>query len=154
MTTVNHLIRDIRVFETWLQMMDDSFNATFNLVQLFDAMQDQERVRKIVKVIRKTIPNAHIVGMSTAGIHDNGVYADTSTLVSITSLESSSVTTLSLQETNAVDAAASLYEHLFIKNTKAVFIYVDCHYITSAGQQQLHCHETNQSGAKHNEFFS
>ena len=111
--------------ESWLDDRSKGMHTSKSiLVQIFDGSLDKERVVEITQSIKKYFSNATVIGSSSCGeISDGHVYEDT-TLISITSFDTTALEVFSSQE-SADLSGKEMARHLIKDDTQCIILFVD-----------------------------
>ena len=86
MKQYNHIYNDAKGFEEFLQASNIDKNHTSTMVQLFSS-KEKDEIEKIASVVCSALPNAVVVGSSTAGEIVFGEIYEKQTVVSISVFE-------------------------------------------------------------------
>ena len=124
MKQYNHIYKDLPTFETFLHHYEIKVDYPSLLVQVFTS-QKKKRVKEIVASIQKKLPNAVIVGASTAGEIANGEIYEEQTLLSLSLFEKSNVVAYKEIADDAYLLGNSLSKRLFSAKTKCVITFLD-----------------------------
>lgn len=124
MKQYNHIYKDLPTFETFLNDAQIESNHSSLLVQVFTS-QKKKRIKEVVASIQKKLPNAVIVGASTAGEIANGAIYEEQTLLSISLFEKSRVVAYKALEEDSFSLGRDLSKKLFTTQTKCVITFLD-----------------------------
>jgi len=124
MKQYNHIYEDISTFETFLHNAQIEPDHPSLLVQVFTS-QKKKQVKEIVASLQKKLPNAVIVGASTAGEIANGEIYEEQTLVSISLFEKSRIVAYRGIEEKSFSLGRNLSKQLFKSETKCVITFLD-----------------------------
>ena len=106
------------------------------LIQMFTSILDEEKVKKQVKKILKILPNATLIGTSTAGEIIDGNMKEESSALSISIFEKTSIKSTYLIGEDSYDLGVKIASKLSSSDTKCIITYSDG--IIHNGDDYLH----------------
>ena len=124
MKQYNYLYDDSKSFHNFLQASQISTSHTAVLIQLFSS-QSKEILEDIASQITKELPNALLVGASTAGEIVHGAIYEHKTVVSISVFEKTLLHAYYAVADDSYTLGQSLSKKIFNKNTKCVITFLD-----------------------------
>ncbi|MEA4900453.1 EAL domain-containing protein [Desulfitobacterium sp.] len=105
------------------------------LIQLFSGIDQKEFIEEVIRNLVSLIPQAKIIGATTAGEILNNNMLDKSCLISISVFEKTKIKTLVLKdETADFDKGVKIARQLISRNTKVIISFAD---VTIDGQDFL-----------------
>ena len=135
MKQYNYLYDDVKNFHNFLQASKITTNQTAILIQLFSS-QSKEVIGDIVSQITKELPNALIVGASTAGEIVHGTIYEQKTVVSISVFEKTQLHAYYAVADDSYTLGQLLSKKVFNKKTKCVITFLDG--LKHNGEEYLH----------------
>ncbi len=124
MKQYNYLYDDVKNFHHFLQASKITTNQTAVLIQLFSS-QSKKVLENVVSQITKELPNALIVGASTAGEIVHGTIYEQKTVVSISVFEKTQLHAYYAVADDSYSLGQSLSKKVFNKKTKCVITFLD-----------------------------
>ena len=124
MKQYNYLYDNVENFHNFLQESKITTDQTAVLIQLFSS-QSKEVLENTVSQITKELPNALIIGASTAGEIVHGTIYEQKTVISISIFEKTQLHAYYAVVDDSYALGKSLSKNLFNKNTKCVITFLD-----------------------------
>lgn len=95
------------------------------LVQIFSGIQEIKIISEIISTIKKSIPNAIIIGTSTAGeIYEGAIYEER-IVISFSLFEKTKLSSYSIADISSEKLGGKLGGKLIKKETKAIILFAD-----------------------------
>jgi len=124
MKQYNYIYDDAKGFEVFLQTSGIDKNHTSALVQLFSSKEKIE-VEQIASVVCAALPNAVVIGSSTAGEIVFGEVYEQQTVVSISLFEKSRVHAHYVVNEDSYTLGIELSKKVFTRDAKCVITFLD-----------------------------
>ena len=114
--------------EDFFKFLKESYIDTNNentLIQMFTSLGSQEEIENIASQIHATLPNAALIGASTAGEIMNGEMLENSTVISISVFEKTRLHAYYERGEESYALGVALSKKVFDKETKCVITFLD-----------------------------
>ncbi len=122
MKTINHLFSSQKEFETFLK--ENSINdKKEHFIQIFIGDNNPDNLEKVQNIVYKNLPSSSIIGTSTAGEIIDGTTSENSTVVSITTFESTKVNVQLVEASLEEDIADKVVSTMVTPRTKLVLAF-------------------------------
>ncbi|WP_434658288.1 FIST N-terminal domain-containing protein [Sulfurimonas sp. NW9] len=125
MKQYNHIYTDLDAFHSFLQEAAIDVNQKNILIQLFSSLESKEALQKTAAEIYATFTDALLIGASAAGEIANGEMLDSSTVVSITLFEKTTLHAYYERGEDSYRLGHTLSKKIFGKDTKCVITFLD-----------------------------
>ena len=124
MKTYNTNYQDIDTLKTFLHTIESSQERSI-LIQIFSGTDDENLLLQISSTLKSELPQAIIIGTSTAGEILEGEMQDESIVISISLFESTSLLACSFIGDDSYKLGESVAQTILRDDTKAVIIFAD-----------------------------
>ncbi|WP_434637580.1 response regulator [Sulfurimonas sp. NW7] len=125
MKQYNHIYTNLDAFHSFLQEAAIDVNQKNILIQLFSSLESKEALQKTAAEIYATFTDALLIGASAAGEIANGEMLDSSTVVSITLFEKTTLHAYYERGEDSYRLGHTLSKKIFGKDTKCVITFLD-----------------------------
>jgi len=125
MIQFNHLFRSKEAFENELSLAHFDRQSSNILIQMFSSVLDPVVLEKTAKAVLDVLPNAILIGASSAGEIINGSMADSETVLSISVFEKSTIKAASLIEKNSRILGEKLGKALAGDEVRCIICFAD-----------------------------
>ena len=95
------------------------------LIQLFTSIEDIQNVKTLTQEILSIVPNATLIGASTAGEIYNGEMQERSSVLSISTFEKTSFKSFALKGDDSFDVGLKMANELRDENSKCIITFSD-----------------------------
>ena len=136
MKQYNYRYKDKKDFYKFLKDSCIDTEHKNTLIQMFTSLDSKAKIENIASQIYTALPNATLIGASTAGEIINGEMFDNSTVVSISVFEKTTVDAYYETQEDSYTLGVNLAKKVFDKETKGVITFLDG--IEHNGQEYLY----------------
>ena len=136
MKQYNHIYTNLDEFYEFLRISSIDVHNTNILIQMFTSLDSVQKIREITAEIISTLPNATLIGASSAGEIMNGEMLEKSTVLSISVFEKSKISAYYAIEYDSYELGRKISKNIFDKDTKCVITFLDG--LNHNGQEYLY----------------
>jgi len=125
MKQYNYIYRDSEDLDRYITSNSIKRDSSSLLIQMFTSLREADAIEDIAKEILQKLPNAILIGSSTAGAIVEGKMLEDSTVLSISVFEKSKVAAFAAKNENSYELGFSLAKKAFSADTKCVITFLD-----------------------------
>jgi len=125
MKQLNYNYTSKKEFLDYLHVNNVSLFDDKILIQMFTSLQDKEEVQTIAADVCAVLPNAKLIGRSSAGEILESKMLEKSVVLSISMFEKTTIRTLYVNDENSYKLGTKVAKELLQENTKCIISFVD-----------------------------